>query len=874
MIFESPLYSPEQRHLLDLATGAELDRGAVEKLFWLIDAHPRLLAFAQIAENLTAILDTAQLVGLGETSNPQWPSLIPAWLRFCRWLSNSQAKLLSEPQLANVFLRPKSRKKGTGAANKQVSHPLNDKGLSRHGVYASLWNRHESGGGRVAGGSHSAGYLALQAHLLIALATARETYTRLDEYLNYTGEKEFSMYPRSSYPASLAIRNLSRSELTPLLDHLTPGVPFETLVAHLTKITTDRTTVPGVDVDLAIEYPQLLLRLFGPIRDILRSGNTGISRGTRSRSAGVRVADRNSRHLPGYVNLTQHVVRYQLESVEDWAGSVDIVCLDETSDEERRLDELTGEAPSERERPILALYDPQELKGAMARARTAERIQTLVAQRFSWDLPQPTAEQLCRLREAVEVCWNAFLEKPDNARRRLEVQVALILETMLFLGKGVNAARELVLRSMSSASVREFALLLDKDAEGTPRLQGWRLPIIEPTYRTSLSAGQLKHARPRAQSFVVPDLSGLGRRILEYARICDRNPPDRVFTLHETTFHKVLDEMREDTPGLCDLTPLRLQRVLETTVFCRTGDWALAWLIGGDETRVGETRLYYAGYPLLTLQAAYRRSAGEMLGRVGAPPREAAMPLPDMPIQEYAGARFLAKPEAVRDLLARLRSGMKAFLPGGERTAEWIAYHNSFTLYSWLMQALMTGMRAINDPTEIIDQLGGNQGWPLTVTLADKETVFLDRARPARLPDMLRKQLAHYRAHAAHVVTALSIGRSLRDALGEGAPLFVLSERKKPVMLTRTWIEQQLDDLGYPLPANFARAFLRTELIARACPAESVDALLGHASAGERPFAVMASFDYARHFQAVDDAVLSVCRAIQLVPVSSRLLVR
>lgn len=652
MIFESPLDGPEQKLLLELAAGAELDRGAVEKLFWLIDAHPRLLAFAQIAENLTAILDTAQLAGLGETSNLQWPSLIPAWRRFCRWLSDTQAELIREPQLANVFLRPKIRKKGAGAANTQVSHPLNDKGLSRHGVYASLWNRHESGGGRVAGGSHSDTYLALQAHLLIALATARETYTRLDEYLNYTGEKEFSTYPRSSYPASLAIRNLSRSKLTPLLEHLTPGVPFETLVAHLTKITTDRTTVPGVDVDLAIEYPQLLLRLFRPVRDILRSGNTGISRGTRSRSAGIRAADRNSRHLPGYVNLTQHVVRYRLENVEDWAGSVDIVCLDETSDEERRLDELAGESPSERERPILALYDPHELKGAMARARTAERIRTVVAQRFSWDLPQPTAEQLCRLREAVATCWNAFLEKPDNARRRLEVQVALILEAMLFLGKGVDAARELVLRSVSSASVREFALLLDKAADGTPQLQGWRLPIIEPTYRTSLSVEQMKHARLRAQSFVVPDLSGLGRRILEYARICDRHPPDRAFTLHETTFHKVLDEMGENTPGLRDLTPLRLRRVLETTVFCGTGDWALAWLIGGDETRVGETRLYYAGYPVHVLQAAYRRAAGEILGRVGTPSREAAAPLPDMPVQEYAGARFLARPESVRDLLA------------------------------------------------------------------------------------------------------------------------------------------------------------------------------------------------------------------------------
>ena len=177
MIFEPPLDSPEQRHLLDLAAGAELDRGAVEKLFWLIDAHPRLLAFAQIAENLTAILDTAQLAALGEMSNLQWPSLIIAWRRFCRWLSDSQAELIREPQLANVFLRPKIRNKGAGAANTQVSHPLNDKGLSRHGVYASLWNRHESGGGRVAGGSHSDAYLALQADLLISLATARETYT-------------------------------------------------------------------------------------------------------------------------------------------------------------------------------------------------------------------------------------------------------------------------------------------------------------------------------------------------------------------------------------------------------------------------------------------------------------------------------------------------------------------------------------------------------------------------------------------------------------------------------------------------------------------------------------------------------------------------
>ena len=872
MIFERPLDSPEQTRFLALAESADIDKGAVQKLFWLIDAHPRLLSFVQIAQNLVAIFDAVPLVDLGEASGLEWPALIPTWQRFCRWVSDSQGELAKEPVLASAFLLPRIKRKNTDHANSELSHPLNDRGLSRHGVYASLWNRHESGGGKVTGGSCSGAYLSLQAHLVLALATVRETCTSLAEYLNYTAEDEFSRQPRSSYPASLAVRNLSRTELTPLLGLLAPETPFSAFVKNLTRITTDRTEVPGVSAKLAIEYPRSFLRLFGPTQELLESGTAAVASRSRSRSGDTTVGERSSRHLPGYINLTTHLHRHRIESPDDWAGAIDVVCINPDSDEETRLVELAGEAPGERERPVLALYDPNELKGAIARARTAERIRTVVAQRFAWDLPQPTAEQLCQLGQAAQARWRTFLDQPESLRLQREVQVALMLETMLLFGKNMEAVRFLTLRRATSAPVREFSLLIGEDKDGQARPLGWRLPVIEPLYRTAMTAQQLRHARPLAQSFVVPDISGLGQRIVDYCTICGRVPPERVFTLRASTFGELLEDWRADTRQLAELTPLRLQRVLETTVFAQTGDWSIAWLVSGDETRVGETRLYYSGYSVPALQATYSRAVTEILGRIGwpagdsvAPPRVKSGPM-------YAGARFLPKPQSVRDLLHRLRDGMKAFCPGGERTAEWVAYHNRFTLYCWLMQALTTGMRAINDPTEIIDQLRGNSAGSPTVTLADKETVFLDRARPVRLPGMIELQLATYRRHAAYIVRALSLGRPLLEALKENAPLFVLSERKKPGMLTRGWIEQQLADIGYPFPANFGRAFLRTELIANGCPAESVDALMGHASAGEKPFAAMATFDYDRHFRATEDAILAISRDIGLVPVASRLL--
>lgn len=50
---------------------------------------------------------------------------------------------------------------------------------------------------------------------------------------------------------------------------------------------------------------------------------------------------------------------------------------------------------------------------------------------------------------------------------------------------------------------------------------------------------------------------------------------------------------------------------------------------------------------------------------------------------------------------------------------------------------------------------------------------------------------------------------------------------------------------------NFHRAYLRSELIARGCPGEIIDAFMGHANRGELPFLRYSTFDYEKYRQQI-----------------------
>ena len=883
MPFEPAATSAEQQTLLSLvASDPALKVDAVRTLFWLIDAHPNLLCFVQIAENLAKILETQPIQCLDPVGRP-WVKNVPAWQAFCRWLAEKEPDLKVSKELANVFLRPAKPAAGPKSAGlSRTAHPLNDMGLSRHGIYATLWNRHESGQGAITGGVYSNQYLSLQAQLLIALATAREKLSRREDYFLHYEKVEFSRKPIGSYPASLAVRDLSRSAWSPLLSLLNPATPVDVFCTNMEEVIKRRPVVNGQEASTIIGHLKKIQGLVKASDELTGKAVKPAGKktsGHKSSGSGGR-----GKHLPGYVNLAPHLYRHVLIDKVAWAGQVEVVCLTPNLDEDEREAELAGDAPGERTRTLLALYNPQELKGALARARTAQRIRQTLAQRFAWDIVQPTPQQVCYLLALLDGLWRTYLGAPNNVAHAKQAQLALLLEVMLLFGKSIEGARALRLRQVDSVAAREFALLVEpvsdqtegnvyamgKAARLVPR--GWRLPAIEPDYATSLPEHQRPFARPRAQSFEIPDISGLAGRIAEYCRRQQKELNDTVFSFHDTTVGLMYKALVEAHPALKGLTLARLRQLLETTVHDQCGDWALAWHVAGDESIGNQPRMFYAGFPVSRVQAAVIDAQEVLLKRWGRP-CEAVLQASNL--QDgglWIGARFIVTTEALSKLLHEMQIRMALFSPRSSSVREWVGYHNDYTLYTWMLQSLNSGLRAINDPVEMIEQCSGRGfGQRTVVTLADKETEFLDRARPVLTTSAIARQLTFYGEHVRTLCQSLGIRTSNFANASANRALFWLDDQCRPGSLTRGTIEKAMADIGFPFPGNFGRAYLRVELAALGCDAEWIDAFLGHGNDGERPFGPLATFDYGRHFRAIDEALEVINRSLNLVPAESRL---
>lgn len=642
-------------------------------------------------------------------------------------------------------------------------------------------------------------------------------------------------------------------------------------MSSLENLIERRPDIPGADPEVALGHAKKILSLCLHSNTLVLNESRPVK---RKRAAAGGNAGGSSRHLPGYVNLSPRLYRRRAIEYISWAGPVDIVCINPSLEDNGIDTELAGDAPTEDERPILALYDPTELRGAIARARTAERIRHNVAQRFSWDIAQPTPQQIKTLLVILELHWQKYLDNPARQENEKNAQLALIVETMLLFGKSIERARRLTLRRAETAAVCEFALLVEGSDTRAMTLLGWRLPVIEPEYQTKLPTDQLQHACPRAKSWFFPDRHGLGKKILDYCRLQQRKPNEMVFTLQANTVTRHFKALVGSSAALESLTPTRIERVLATTVFNQTGDWALAWHVAGDEASRNEPRMFYAAFPLTKLAASLEQALDTTMARIemkypsvqdnAADIRHA--PLPHI----YAGPRFVAEMSSVKRLVEILRHELSRFLPAMAPTAEWVRYHNLYTLYTWLVQSLNSGLRAINDPSEIIEQCR-HATHGTAITLSDKETEFRDRARPIKPTTCIGAQIEAYRKHIRVLIETPGLDSRLSSIQASLPLLFSLSDKLAPEILTRAWVEKELAELGFPFPGNFSRAFLRTELVMRLCSPEEVDAFLGHANFGERPFSSHATFDYARHFTSINDGLKSINGELRLAPLDSRL---
>ncbi|MEY3286753.1 MAG: hypothetical protein RL500_1483, partial [Pseudomonadota bacterium] len=353
-------------------------------------------------------------------------------------------------------------------------------------------------------------------------------------------------------------------------------------------------------------------------------------------------------------------------------------------------------------------------------------------------------------------------------------------------------------------------------------------------------------------------------------------------------------------PAGHDHWPVRLlQQQLGCHIEAATGDRTLAWLVTRRTEAEGEARLYYTQHRLERLVRAY----GEGLSHAGlsrlldhelhaatadasAAHRAASAtsawaatvelwPWSEPILSKYTvGAAFVPSLEEVQRLVKVLRECASA--PANLDSRSFLRNHHRWLLlHTLVVQGLSTGLRAVRSPSALLlaleqaDRVRERAGLPesddaVFAGLADKETYHNQRARLVLLRPLLIRQLRVWQQHQLQVVRRLDCVREWQASSNRIRAMFRLDADDKPGEVSVAWIERELADLGFPWPANFARSFLRTQLLARGCPAADLDALLGHRDTGGGAIAMHSTFDYPTSMTRLGDAIDSLHHDLNL----------
>lgn len=199
--------------------------------------------------------------------------------------------------------------------------------------------------------------------------------------------------------------------------------------------------------------------------------------------------------------------------------------------------------------------------------------------------------------------------------------------------------------------------------------------------------------------------------------------------------------------------------------------------------------------------------------------------------QQFDGLRL--KPSQLRYFTARLRGEAKLALTSDSLVVK----HNGYTKYCISLVLWGTGARPIIDPLQHKELLDLDNELAL---ISDKVTDESRAFRLIPLAPMVKAQIQHYLDHLkcltysclrSNDIKEQKLGKAISNLLDhptKSTPLFFLIDGRGRTqsLRPRDLIEYWSDIL--PVPPNFGRHFLATELSLLDCPQDAILALLGH----------------------------------------------
>jgi hypothetical protein len=880
MEFDAPANAPAHQALIQAVTEGGYNREALRRLLWLINAHPKLVAHVRVFQRVHTILASECCTEGALTWAAAWKDDIPAWSQICEWIVAHGSDLSQQSGLEEFDRKPRSAD----------DHPHMNFGIARHAVAAALWSTHQS----AKPNAHATEpmtplaerFAELQSHLFLSYSDSRFRNTTLEFYEQYTGDTERPISPALTAGVGLALREFTRNAYGALLQQFPANRTTPEFAAEFVATLFQNDQLESESHSDGVRYADALRRYFRRFLRVLQGWKPPQIRRRGGGGGG------GHRRRPGFVHFARAKGVYLVRKVPR-PDDPDIPYLDlqavyidrddEFDDDPASL-EASGLSPEDIREPEFQLYTPAELNSRLAAARYQRLAIEMHGQFLPFSYANLTPVEIHQTDRQCEQEIAAYLTlNPRNiqiARRR--AMGALMIKVMLYLGQSFTVAH--LLRFAWRVNPDDPlpvladdvpALLLSAMSEGdwgSAQVIGFCMPAIAPAYKTDLSDDQEEISRTLVESFLLPDLLGLGQQLLDFLRK-EHRPNARIFGIEPVPAKQAVAEVinADDDKRI---TPDKIARVLPALLMQLTGDQSLVWITTADYTCADEPRMHYTRHTVQSIERVYRSGIRRLARQIGVtPPVATDSPSDTLPDEALTvGARFVIRFDELKnlisDLVAQLREPRRTPLNASDIGR----YHDAYLLYTWIFQSLHTTLRAVTRPNALY------RTWQRVVpmrrfstSLSDKDGRYTDKARLVAVTDLLAEQFGHYKLHIEHVIRRLGLRKEWTATSSEDVPLLVLTNKRKLVPFKPGWAAAQLKERFAPLPENFHRAFLRTELLQRGCPAETVDAFMGHANAGESPFSRYSTFDYGLHLPQLKKILDEIHTALGLVPVPSRL---
>jgi hypothetical protein len=416
----------------------------------------------------------------------------------------------------------------------------------------------------------------------------------------------------------------------------------------------------------------------------------------------------------------------------------------------------------------------------------------------------------------------------------------------------------------------------DRDPEGAigfamplepcfPSTAEWRIRALTlPELKTS--APPMGFARNVVPVFSLPDFSGVERILREHvgSRAVQSSSAflTRVFVREGSYYKDRLEHQlapRANERMLNSLQRVTLKRVgymlFQRIVDVTGGDLVAASFLTGRDIVIARDDRFYASPSIESLRKIYRLAVAGLrndLVALGCPIQEHGI-VESTTKGNCVGSVLCPSVQCVQEALEKMKEVIRT--APIERVD--LERDKIYTLYSVMLVGWVVGFRAIEDPfiyPEEIDRVEG------LTAFQDKGPDDRSKSRLMRIPGLALAQIDAYDEYLQHhsFVNRKEWGMGVHFATLE--QLLPVGVKIKIVWVRPSLIEPLSRQYQFPLPANAARHFARTEWIERGINPENVAAWLGHFFRGEEPWGKFSTFQFEQYCRFMKDEMPNILR--------------